>query len=240
MSTMVKGLVVHSPKKKTAKKTKTTKKQNVIGNLESDQKKQNKHETNSVGSNNNKNTHNNINNSNTIDNNNSNSNKNKNNNNLILTHNTNTKINNNRMIITNNNEHHITTENETTPAKSTNTDVTDLSSVTDPFVYSSKNQMRADEIMKNQLTLFVRKDLFPMWKFFTHPKQLEYTENQNTVCQWICNTLNIPKNQKQDWWREKKGLIVSMLNRKRSDVAGSMKNTFIGKSTMSYIYKCFY
>ena len=116
-----------------------------------------------------------------------------------------------------------------TPAKSDNTQVTDLSSDTDPFYCFSKDLVRNEEVLRSQLTIFVRKDLFPMWKFFTHEKQLEYTDERRSVCQWVCNKLNVPSDQRRDWWREKSKTISSMLNRKRSDVQGSMKNIFMSK-----------
>ena len=87
----------------------------------------------------------------------------------------------------------------------------------------------AEEGKKYALNKYVRKTLFPRWKFFTRSEQLVWTNNTTSIPQFTCNKMNVKPAFAERWWSENQSEVMRQLNQKRSDVGGGMKKVFMGK-----------
>jgi hypothetical protein len=85
-----------------------------------------------------------------------------------------------------------------------------------------------DEARRIQLIDFVRRDLFPGWKFFTDPRQLVFDASETSLVRHICLGMHLKRDYWADWWELNKTELVTTLNRKRTDVTAMVKKIFIG------------
>ena len=95
--------------------------------------------------------------------------------------------------------------------------------------YFSKKANEARISKTHELRKFVKKELFPKWKFFTNKSQLMWTTNPKSICQFVCKSMHLRPQFKEKWWHLNQDCVMKELNRKRSDVASAMKKSFIGK-----------
>ena len=93
---------------------------------------------------------------------------------------------------------------------------------------SSRAGENEDEKRKRQLLDFVRRDMFPGWKFFTDRRQLVFDASETSLVRHICLGMGINREYWADWWEINKSELVATLNRKRTDVAAMIKKIFIG------------
>jgi hypothetical protein len=93
---------------------------------------------------------------------------------------------------------------------------------------STRPGANADEARRIQLIDYVRKDMFPGWKFFTDPRQLVFDASETSLVRHICLGMHLKRDYWADWWELNKTELVTTLNRKRTDVTAMVKKIFIG------------
>jgi hypothetical protein len=79
--------------------------------------------------------------------------------------------------------------------------------------------MKEQEDRFRNLKEYVRSNLFPYWKIFSSKKQLAFTDKKGGIVLKICNDLHGRKESQVYWWDMNKKAILSVLKRKRNDVA---------------------
>ena len=89
------------------------------------------------------------------------------------------------------------------------------------FFAKKANEARQSEV--HELRKFVKKELFPKWKCFTNKTQLMWTIKPESICQFVCSSMNLKPAFKERWWHLNQDNVTKELNRKRSDVASAMK-----------------
>jgi hypothetical protein len=99
----------------------------------------------------------------------------------------------------------------------------------DAMWYNAKDKKDAKKGKKHELKKFVRSSLFPRWKFFTKKKQLVWEDGPDTICGLVCDGMHVKPAFQERWWHNNQDIMMRELNRKRSDVVGSMKRVFMGK-----------
>ena len=88
-----------------------------------------------------------------------------------------------------------------------------------------------EELLVQDITGYVRKDLFPKLKFVMNDRLLVYSTNPNSICSLVCQEMGLKDpNTQIAYWERFKGMIGNVLNLKRNDVTGSIKRAFMGKS----------
>ena len=80
-----------------------------------------------------------------------------------------------------------------------------------------------------QVEFFVREDLFKKLKFVRDQTEMLYMDNENSICQYVCKGLHIDASERQGWWVLEQKSVDMHLNKKRTDVNGTMKKAFIGR-----------
>jgi hypothetical protein len=80
-----------------------------------------------------------------------------------------------------------------------------------------------------QVEFFVREDLFKKLKFVRDQSEMLYTENENSICQYVCKGLHVDALERHSWWAMEQKAVDTHLNKKRTDVNGTMKKAFIGR-----------
>lgn len=83
--------------------------------------------------------------------------------------------------------------------------------------------------MMNDLVGYVRHELFPKWKFFMNRKQLEFSNQPDTVCYQICKGMHVFDTYAVKWWEECHDKILDTLNSKRADVTAAIKKGYFRK-----------
>ena len=85
---------------------------------------------------------------------------------------------------------------------------------------------------KRTIALYVKDHFFSKCKFIRDPSEMEYSLEQQSICQTVCKGCNIPLERQQEWWQFAKKVVEHNLNKKRADVNSTMKRIFIGKPTI--------
>jgi hypothetical protein len=80
-----------------------------------------------------------------------------------------------------------------------------------------------------QVEFFVREDLFKKLKFVRDQSEMLYTDNENSICQYVCKGLHVDASERHSWWALEQKSVDMHLNKKRTDVNGTMKKAFIGR-----------
>jgi hypothetical protein len=96
------------------------------------------------------------------------------------------------------------------------------------FQPRERDLKKEEKDRKAALIEYVRHQLFPRWKFFTHKKQTEYSALFGGIVYKICNDMHVRAECKEKWWKENSHVIVQALNGKRADVTTYLKKVFIG------------
>ena len=78
------------------------------------------------------------------------------------------------------------------------------------------------------LDQFVKTYLFHMIVFISSPALVSFSRDAQSLCQIVCNELNIPLNDQEQFWMIYAKTVEQKLNKKRSDVSNAMKKTFKG------------
>jgi hypothetical protein len=106
--------------------------------------------------------------------------------------------------------------------------VTASTKPSDTWFESTRPGKDADDQRKIDLVDYVRRDLFPGWKFFTDPRQLVFDASETSLVRHICLGMHLKRDYWPDWWELNKSELVTTLNRKRTDVTAMIKKAFIG------------
>jgi hypothetical protein len=96
-------------------------------------------------------------------------------------------------------------------------------------VLRQKGRMGDDDMLHQDLVMYVRNDLFPKLKFFMHKSQLLYSAVDDTICYQICADLGLSETRACSWWEKNKQKIAKTLNSKRADVTSAIKRVFMSK-----------
>ena len=101
--------------------------------------------------------------------------------------------------------------------------------VPDEAWFFSKNENEAKLSQAHELSKFAKERLFPRWKFFTNRSQLMWTQTPNSICHYVCTSMNVRPEYRERWWHHHQENVMKELNRKRSDVSSAMKKVFLSK-----------
>ena len=82
------------------------------------------------------------------------------------------------------------------------------------------------EQQQQALKGYINDNLFPMVKFITHLSVLDYGE---VLSLRILNDLNVPDDQRRDFWNSNRNLIHETIRTKRNNVQNSIKKAYMGK-----------
>jgi len=82
------------------------------------------------------------------------------------------------------------------------------------------------EIMK-----IIRLGLFPKWKFFVNKEQMNWSEESNSMAQFVVKGLNVAPNMEgsRNWWHDNSDMILKEVNRKGNDVISQVQVKFQGE-----------
>ena len=80
-------------------------------------------------------------------------------------------------------------------------------------VLRQKGRMGDDDILHQDLVMYVRNDLFPKLKFFMHKSQLLYSAVDDTICYQICADLGLSETRACSWWEKNKQKIAKTLKK---------------------------
>ncbi len=86
--------------------------------------------------------------------------------------------------------------------------------------------------LQQDLRSFVRNALFPSCKMITNKNQLNFKWEKESLCQFVCDGMNVLHEHKVQWWETNKDTVSVTLNRRRSDVSAQIKKAFMGESKM--------
>ena len=89
----------------------------------------------------------------------------------------------------------------------------------------------------------VASSLFPRVKFLDPVKDLEFTKESGTICEFMLARCKIPANlDERDFWAKSKKWVRSSIARLRSDKTSAIRDEFFGKcmSCGKYISDCLY
>ena len=84
---------------------------------------------------------------------------------------------------------------------------------------------------KHNLSTFrmaTKEHLFPVFKFFTHSKDLVYCTDPNSAAQIVLSHTEINPEQYEDCWNTFQGFVRSDISRKRNNIVGQLKRKFYG------------
>lgn len=91
-------------------------------------------------------------------------------------------------------------------------------------------RMDTEKMLKKDINDYVRYKLFPELKFIMNKTQLNYSEEKQSLCSMICTNMGMAERASAtEWWEKYKGMIADILNAKRADVTGAIKQEFISK-----------
>ena len=79
------------------------------------------------------------------------------------------------------------------------------------------------------LDQYVKTELFHMIVFISSPALIAFSRDAQSLCQVVCNYLNIAEKVHECIWMIYARLVEQKLNHKRSDVSNAMKAMFKGK-----------
>ena len=79
----------------------------------------------------------------------------------------------------------------------------------------------------------VQKHLFSKLKFIVDPRVMNYSESEQSICQFACQRLNVKPEKRQDFWAKFGRYVEKMLCATRSNKTSAMKTGFIGKQNNS-------
>lgn len=91
------------------------------------------------------------------------------------------------------------------------------------------------ERMLLMLDKHVKSEMFHLISFISSPKEMAFTSDENSICQYLCNFFNVPHPERDHFWMIYAKHVEKKLNQKRSDVSNAMKKTFLGKYTCKCI-----
>ena len=87
----------------------------------------------------------------------------------------------------------------------------------------------------------VASQLFPRVKFLDRKKDLDYSEQEGTICKFVMERCNISLNlDSKAFWDKAKKWVSASIARLRSDKSTSMRNAFHGKKWSLYSQYVFY
>ena len=111
--------------------------------------------------------------------------------------------------------------------------------ITDPFVSNGINlNCRSNNAVSKQtlaystkhnlstIQMAIKEHLFPVFKFFTHSKDVAYSADSNSVCQIVLQHTEIDSEHYQDCWYTFQGIVKTELTKKRNNVVGQLKRKF--------------
>ena len=72
---------------------------------------------------------------------------------------------------------------------------------------------------------FIKEKLFRKVKFF-NIEMMCYNTNTNSICQMVCQALNISENERETFWRSYSGCVKKAMKVTRNDAVAAMKLAF--------------
>lgn len=76
----------------------------------------------------------------------------------------------------------------------------------------------------------VKPALFKQIKFITRESMLAYSTNDDSICFWVCDFLQITGESQRQWfWSKMKETVKKLIEKQRSNVTSAMKRAFMGK-----------
>ena len=131
----------------------------------------------------------------------------------------------------------VPTVNTTTEQQSPETNQTTNTATNNSGDISSITTSDSNHVYKTKGTLFLVKlavntNLFPRIKFIRNKEELEFSNDENSICQIVLTNINIPRDQvtQIECWTQIKHHVPLYMNRKRTSVTLAIKNKFIGTS----------
>jgi hypothetical protein len=88
---------------------------------------------------------------------------------------------------------------------------------------------------KSTVTLVVIKEVFPMAKFLHKDRELMFSRDKRSICQFVLERCNLHVDISQpNYWRSAKKFVTQTINRLRNDRNTAMKWAMLGKYHWRY------
>ena len=90
---------------------------------------------------------------------------------------------------------------------------------------------------KTTVNLVVTAEIFPKVKFVDRDRDLGFTENPKSICQFVIARCNLHADIiKPEWWKQVQKYVAQTINRLRNDRNTAMKWAVLGKSYFVLYY----
>jgi len=106
---------------------------------------------------------------------------------------------------------------------------------------SQFNAFRIDEqsslaCYRQTMEFKLKGDVFRKLKFITNDAMMEFSIDPQSLCQYICNQMNIRGHQQGPFWTSIKDTVKRMIERQRTTATSGCKRAFIGTYTLKSSY----
>lgn len=119
-----------------------------------------------------------------------------------------------------------------TVSGATPTNITSNNAITPLECNKIFKKMTSDVIAERQynkesIVAFVKDELFKRLKFY-NAELLVYNTKKSSICQKVCNHLNMAEAERVSFWSKYSPCVESAIRVARNDAVQAMKNTFFG------------
>jgi hypothetical protein len=96
------------------------------------------------------------------------------------------------------------------------------------------NAFRIDELSslecyRQTMEHKLKGDVFRKLKFITNDAMMEFSVDQQSLCQYICHQMNMKGPQQGPFWTSVKDTVKRMIEKQRTNATSGCKRSFIGK-----------
>lgn len=107
--------------------------------------------------------------------------------------------------------------------------VTNCSSSASQWGIVIQNACDTIEGVKKEIDILIQRFIFPKLKFIVSRKILEYSENEKSLCQTVCQRLNVNTDRREGFWNQYSRYVDKMICVTRANKTSAMKKGFMGK-----------
>ena len=133
-------------------------------------------------------------------------------------------------VCTSTNEFRISTNLEI-DADDTPTHVSAITTSTSKYNFIALDDQESLNRMHMSFDEYIMPKIFKGYKFVVDMSELEFSNDDQSIAQFVCNHMNIPECQREKYWGIVKDKVRAGIKKRRNNVGGYLKDIFYGKST---------
>jgi hypothetical protein len=107
----------------------------------------------------------------------------------------------------------------------------------DMFNAFSVDEKSSLECIRQTLEHQLKGDLFRKLKFITNDAMMEFSVDPHSLCQYVCNQMNIKGPPQGQFWTNIKNTVKRMIEKQRTNATSGLKKSFIGKKSQERRFK---